>query len=809
MAQPTIPEREAFIWMQGRMVELLMRYDVQRFAETFGEQIAEQERFEHPLLEQYRRLAVLFYLRDELFEAILPRIKRRLSVASPREVQVEELPPRGRIDWSRTMVAAWANRPGELPLDVHTRQRRRHFAIPENLLTVATLLEYRMAVQYLLDAEIARDDMQALRHPLNEIVDTCTRELVFPQFVGLINAAEEILAGYSAQTIDELEQSIAEQQIPGRNSAYDDLLIWRHKLTSLRLLDRTRNDEPLTMLGSRPSRDNYLYQMWLFYELAAFLEHKGIEVKWEDRPNAANTRRHTLCFDWGAEPVKYRMTHDLEIPIWWEDVPPLQINKNSAPRVRPDFYITRTDSHQVVDGATKIWQEPGYMLDAKYYKPHTSAQAASNPLKRMIADLNLTGGRHGALLFAFLQAAETESRPRFDGAEDQANRETSEAEQAKLDQPASDQNLFKPLYQIQPLATIQPSAPDMRVLLWRAQPQFAMDNQQLYQLFETLLAHVHQQLSQRVAVRCHGVFLDQLSTNAHGQIASIAGLMQRDGQQLTGSLDDLLLCPKPHIAPWRVDLVHGDDCCNNAAVCHIKGMDRVQPPRRLVELQDVIDTIKATRDATKTPNQEILETATTQVRMVVKRYQQFIQPNLADYLAWLRNRLEIDDLFDETPLFDSNSRETLALARFLWEQTEQLRAANFAGPTLLFTGVLELITRNTIYRVTPVLYGTNGKELMQTLGTLGKAKLYGGQTFLTLEKHIVNNGHWNANIAPGQQLPFAKWIGMLSQIVSIRNQAAHEAMVSKQNFETLIQHYFGGLRSGYGLLNGLLLAWKP
>ena len=809
MAQPTIAEREAFIWMQGRMVELLMRYDVQRFAETFGEQIAEQERFEHPLLAQYRRLAVLFYLRDELFEAILPRIKRRLSVASPREVQVEELPPRGRIDWSRTMAATWANRPGELPLDVHTRQRRRHFATPENLLTVATLLEYRMAVQHVLDGEIARDDMQALRHPLNEIVDTCTRELVFPQFVGLINAAEELLAGYSAQSIDELEQSIAEQQIPGRNSAYDDLLIWRHKLASLRLLDRTRNDEPLTMLGSSPSRDNYLYQMWIFYELAAFLESKGLEIRWEDGPNASNTRRNTLYFYWGNEPVEYRMTHDLEIPIWWEDVPPLQANKNSAPRVRPDFYITRTDAQQVVDGTTKIWQEPGYMLDAKYYKPHTSAQAASDPLKRMIADLNLTGGRHGALLFAFLQAAEPESRPAYTGDDDQANQETSEAEQSKLDQPVVDQRLVKPLYQIQPLATIQPSAPDMRVLLWRTQPQFAVNNQRLHQLFEALLAHVHNQLSQRIAVRCHGVFLDQLSTNAHGQLASITGLVQRDGQQLVGSLDNLLLCPKPHIAPWRVDLVHVDDCCNNATVCHIKGIVGVQPPRRLVELQDVIDTIKAARDSTKTPNQEILEIATTQVRMVVKRYQQFIQPNLADYLAWLRNRLEIDDLFDETPLFDATSRETLALARFLWEQTEQLRATNFAGPTLLFTGVLELITRNTLYRVTPGLYGTNGKPLMQTLGTLGNAKLHGGQTFLTLENYIVNNGHWNANIAPGQQLPFTKWIDMLSQIVSIRNQAAHEAMVSKQNFETLIQHYFGGLRYGYGLLNGLLLAWKP
>jgi hypothetical protein len=45
-----------------------------------------------------RELGVLFYLRDELFEHILPRIVRRLSFESPRTTIVEEPPTRGRID---------------------------------------------------------------------------------------------------------------------------------------------------------------------------------------------------------------------------------------------------------------------------------------------------------------------------------------------------------------------------------------------------------------------------------------------------------------------------------------------------------------------------------------------------------------------------------------------------------------------------------------------------------------------------------------------------------------------------------------
>jgi hypothetical protein len=72
---------------------------------------------------------VVIYLRDELFDSILPRIKCRLSFVAPRELAAEEPRARGRIDWHRT-AASWRERPGEVPLKVVTRQRRRHFASP-------------------------------------------------------------------------------------------------------------------------------------------------------------------------------------------------------------------------------------------------------------------------------------------------------------------------------------------------------------------------------------------------------------------------------------------------------------------------------------------------------------------------------------------------------------------------------------------------------------------------------------------------------------------------------------------------------
>src|SRR5438045_3785965 len=85
----TKEERTAFLWMQGRMVELLLRHDADRFSKTFDERTAPPDLKEDERLRHYRELAVVVYLKDELFEHILPRIKRRMSFEAPRETQIE------------------------------------------------------------------------------------------------------------------------------------------------------------------------------------------------------------------------------------------------------------------------------------------------------------------------------------------------------------------------------------------------------------------------------------------------------------------------------------------------------------------------------------------------------------------------------------------------------------------------------------------------------------------------------------------------------------------------------------------------
>lgn len=780
--QPTPEERRAFLLMQGRLVELLLRHEAPRFNRIFGERIADAANTEDERLRHYRELAVLFHLRDELFDSILPRIKRRLSFESPREVLIEELPPRGRIDWNRTVTAAWRNFPGEVPLEVHTRQRRRHFATPENLLTVVTLLEYRAAVERLLAEEASRDAVQAIRHPLQDIVHACTRELVFPQFAGLVHECQEIISGQASKSVADLEHAVEEHLLPGRNSAYDDLLGWRRQLATLQLLEAVDETKSEPTLGADPKRDNYLYQLWILYELVDMLQLQGRLVEW-------NYREMWLIFTWGEgnQQRKYCLQHDrkvLGLDLWVD-----------APGVRPDFYVFRTDRREIGDEDRLIWREPGYVLDAKYYKPRDSVKAPSSPVKRMIADLQLIGERYGALLFAFQGSPEDVLTP-----QDDAELEPD------LDQRAAEQNA---LYRVSPVrTTAQVVHPDLCIDIWRVRPEPGEDGRKVHATLTALLEIVDQTLKDEVEVRCRGVFIDQLTATAHGEMLSATGFRHPDGLPVTGPVDDLLLCPKPHVAPWRVDVVSlTRDCCKNSLVCHVKGMPGVTPPRRLLALDDIAEAIRVVGD--ERDEEALTQAATRQVLAITRRYAGLLQPNIATYRRWIRDRLDIGEYFDNTPLLTEAQRETLALGRFLWEQIENIQATNFAGPVLLFTGVLEELTRATVYKYSPRLCSTDGRALPDTLGTLGNSKRYGGTNWAILEQAIVHGGHWKQGVTPNLTLTFSKWIDMIKEISFIRNGAAHRANVEPKSFQTFVSMYFGSPLSGIGVFNGLLLAWEP
>jgi hypothetical protein len=754
------------------MVELLLRYDVPRFGATFSELRATPAFNEDIALSRLRELAVVIYLREELFEQILPRIKRRLSFAAPRATMVEPLPARGRVDWPRTMAASWRNLPEEPPLEMHTRQRRRHFATPENLLTVVTLLEYQAFAQQLLDREAGRDPLGTLQHPLYAIIDACSRELIFPQFAGLEREARALLNATHVEAIADLEQMVEECAQPGQNSAYDDLLVWRVKLQELRLLDREQGT-PTLMLGVDPKRDNYLYQLWIFYELLALLHERGCV-----EPDGIHYTPLRLRFRWDG--CVYELRHDQAVPAptvaAWKDY---RGDDRRVPAVRPDYYLWRIDPPvvEVRDEAKTIWREPGVIWDAKYYRERESDDAPSSPIKRMIADLSLLGEPYGVLLFAFLRDAEG-----------------SETNYALSPDPVRSETLVPRQHLV--IKQLRP-APDTSVASVRT-------------VLEALLGDAHRRLKTPAHIHCHGVFLDALSVNAHGGLANAEALRRRNGTPVVlaetpteAQLDTLLLCPKPHIGAWRTDIVSLErDCCKNAQVCHILGVGvpDIRPPSRLTRLEDIAQAIRMSAEG---ESNERAEAATRQVRLIAQRYADLIQPDLGEFTAWVRNELDVAELFEQFPHLTDSHRETLGLARFLWQQIEAIRASNFAGPTLLFTGVLEELVRQTIFDRCPPLTDYTGRELPKTLGTVGHR---GNRN--ALGQALGRGSHWEPQLTPDTRLTFDTWCETTWRISRIRNQAAHEANVTAAEFRELHILYFGSKRTGYGALNGLLIAWR-
>jgi hypothetical protein len=536
-----------FRHMQARLIALLLRHDADRFRHeltTHPDYAADAD-----AVRRARELGVLFYLRDELFEHILPRIVRRLSFESPRTTSVEEPPTRGRIDWERTLDAAWEELPSEPPLDLHTRQRRRDFATPENLLTVVTLLDYRADVQRLLwDETIALGD-DALRHPLHEIVTRCARELAFLQFASLRPLAQQIIDG-AAGGVAHLEAQVSERLLPGGNSAYEDLLTWRQQCRALRLLRPDRQPADAAVFGANPERDSYLYQLWIFYELVDLLAERGDLIALNTAPGTMEVR-----FAWGSAPSRcsYVLRHDRAVP---EPVGRWQASHAAAPvpGVRPDFYVQRVEPppERVEQHGTLFWREPGVVWDAKYYRERDQEGAPAPPVKRMLADLTLLGEPYGVLLFALLGGA---------AATDAAETGLSG-------------------YHLHPApGHAQTIAPDREVALQQLTP-----DQDVRAALGALLDDAHARLHAPRVPACHGIFLDSLSA---ADVA--AALRDRSGAPLAGTADDLLLCPKPHIGPWRVDLVsRTQHCCQDGRLCHIvEHPERrvpVRPPRSAEEL---------------------------------------------------------------------------------------------------------------------------------------------------------------------------------------------------------------------------------
>lgn len=774
-------ERDAFLVMQGRLIELLLRHDMPRFDKMFDERLADG--LDDPRLQRYRELAVLFFLRDELFNTILPKIKRRLSFVAPREIRTEGLPARGRIDWPRTMTSNMQTLPGEPPLQVQTRQRRRHFTTPENVLTVATLLEYQATAQHILDSEVAHDYAQGLRHPLHEIIDACVRELAFPQFASLMGEATTVVEQRSGQSLADLEVQVVAHLLPGRNSAYNDLLIWRKKLASLNLLERQDIAAPQPMLGADPDEADFLYQYWLFYELLDLLQRRACLTNWD----AAEA---TALFVWGngENQRQYILRHDRTIRHHWQN----------APGVRPDLYISHAVRQEVRDGAELIWHEPGFVLDAKYYKPRDSSRAPASTVKRMIADLRLTGERQGALLFAFQRGVSVPKIP---------SNQPSEPGEYEPDTANSPLLMNKPLYRVIPDGpAAQRGAPDETVAVWRVWPRLGNESA-TEQILSTILDEAHSALRERIEPRCHGVFLDLLS------VAAGEPLQSRFGATFAGSSNDLLICPKPHVGSWRVDIVsRAAHCCSDPRLCHIMSQPGAQkpirPPRDIDDLLAELELLLNETSQTELDEQgEAAAVIAEQVQRLTRTFADFAKVDFDFYY----NRLRDLGMSQTIDLLGQVERESLALSEFLKDQLDRIKANDFSASAIHISSVMEVELKRRVFQC-PDLVGELANPKRQTLGVLPYLRRSSDPegNWQRIQDYVAT--HWNEKPDPNDPDRVVRFDDLITKsvnrIAQLRNTAAHTDPLPRRDYTELQALIFQGGKLGFSALNALLLGWR-
>ena len=763
---PTPTEVKAYGAMQARLVALLLRYHADGFSRFIGTRTNQAAERTDATLQRYRDLGTIFVLRDELFESILPRIVRRLSFASPRTLIVEEPPARGRIDWNRSLDATWAERPGEVPLLLHTRQRRRDFATPENLLTVVTLLEYYAAVQRLLWDEQMAVGSLALRHPLNELVEHCERELAFPQFAGIRSTAQQILDGAQGGPVN-LEHRVQDQLFPGGNSAYEDLLVWRARLRDLRLLQRSQ-DLPDDVLGADPERDNYLYQIWIFYELADFLQEHGRLERMDPRQG-----RMSLRFRWGDADHEriYELRHDQVVPIppvRWGTTP---IKRYAVPGVRPDFYLWRIDPApaRVEHGVKLFWRESGVVWDAKYYREreeHTSAP--SSPVKRMLADLTLLGEQYGTLLFAFF-------------AGENATTQVSDS------------------YHLSPADRDQTIVPDQQVTVQALCPDTTI--QRLRTTFIGLIDAAHGRLREPRIPRCQGVFLDSLS------LAERGALIGRQGETLVPH--DLLVCPKRHIGHWRVDLVsRTEHCCRDGRLCHIIGQPGAAPPVRPArtprEFLHEIERLFASGELTSL-EEENVDQISNQIERLTRRFTE-ITGALRDPGRYDAKLGDIG-LYRTLHLIEPTERESLALAIYLRDQLDEVKADDYSASIIHIIRVMERELQRRILAVPGIssVDFPHGRPMLSTLGRVRRGNPRLWERITTYLRSV-----WVSTVDPDDHtfaVSLEQFVVEVDLLVQVRNQAVHTTPIPRTRFRHILHSLCDGGPLRVGLLNVLLTAW--
>ncbi|MBP1468916.1 hypothetical protein EYB53_024620, partial [Candidatus Chloroploca sp. M-50] len=410
--------------------------------------------------------------------------------------------------------------------------------------------------------------------------------------------------------------------------------------------------------------------------------------------------------------------------------------------------------------------------------------APSSPIKRMIADLTLLGEPHGTLLFAFLtgeRAATPGSSPSHLSPTDHA------------------QPIASGPYHLSPADRDQPIVPDQHVSIQPLCP--ATDLHGLRTLLTTLLDAAHRRLREPRNPRCQGVFLDTLS------LAERGALVGRQGDTLAP--DDLLVCPKPHIGNWRIDLVSREQhCCRDGRICHIIGQPGaappVRPPRTPKDLLKELERLFASGDL-DTLDEAAIEHVSNRIEGLTRRFAEITGAlqNLGRYEA----KLGDIGLERTLHLLGAPERESLALAVYLRDQLDEIQANDYSAPIIHVARVLERELQRRIL-ATPGISGTDFPHGRPTLGVLGGVRRKNPLLWARITTHL--GSAWAGTVDPDDRsftVSIEQFVDEIDLLVQIRNQAAHTTPIPRTRFRAILRSCCDGGPLRIGALNVLLTAW--
>ncbi len=354
----------------------------------------------------------------------------------------------------------------------------------------------------------------------------------------------------------------------------------------------------------------------------------------------------------------------------------------------------------------------------------------------------------------------------------------------------------------EPPPELPPALPSYRVQVLHCVPTH--DGAQAQQQWQHALHSIHTHIGTPPVLRCHGLFLDTLGASAHS--AWLPMHLPPDTPP-----EDILVCPQPHHAPPRIQLVSRQHhCCRDGHICHIIGHAHaykpVRPPRTPSELLHELEYLLLEADP-DTLDDTAIAHLTHQIEQLARHLAEL--SGATQRITVYYHRLQDLGLAPVFEQLDDAARQSLALALFLVEQLDSVQAHDYSAPIIQIAGVLERLLQQRLLAC-PDLTGAAFRGL-PSLGTLPYMRRNPERTagdWERLQAYLAQV--WQEPLAYAGQvyrLPFDGFVTLIGQVRTIRNCAAHTTPIKRTEYARFFRLVCQSDANHIGVLPAMLLAW--